>query len=343
MLRVSLVLPRLRRRAIDGAMWWLGILLGLTVLTTPLEATAKESNKAVAEALFNEGRTLMSEGRYAEAVEKLKASQDLDPGLGTLLNLAECYYRLGRTATAWAQYREAAAVARQTGAREREELAESKSRELEPNLSKLSIRLAPGTHGGLVITRDGEAVRQAEIGVPIPIDPGAHVIEATQPGKQPWSTTVELGSNAETQVVEIPVLADATPGAPTPPNVPPPPAGDSGKSTGDGGSTQQTLGLVAGGVGIVGVAVGSLFGLRASSTWSDAKKSCEAYPYECGNKGEQLERDARSQATWSTVGFVVGGVFLAGGAALYLTADSSSEESVAVGVGPTSITVKGSF
>ena len=62
-----------------------------------------QSNKATAEALFTEGRALATSGKCAEAIPKFQASQKLDPGVGTLLNLAECYEQVGKTASAWAE------------------------------------------------------------------------------------------------------------------------------------------------------------------------------------------------------------------------------------------------
>ncbi len=64
-------------------------LLGLSGLARA--QSAGTNNRAAAEALFSEGRSLSAKGRYAEACPKFEASQQLDPGLGTMLNLAECY------------------------------------------------------------------------------------------------------------------------------------------------------------------------------------------------------------------------------------------------------------
>ncbi len=323
-------------------MRWLALVLAMGVCSAPAVSLASESNKAAAEALFNEGRSLMSSGRYDEAVAKLKASQNLDPGLGTLLNIAECYERLGRTASAWAQYREIVSLARQAGAKEREDLAEQKSRELEPKISKLAINLKPGAGDAsdMTITRDGEVVSAAELAVAIPVDPGKHVIEVSAPGKEPWSLSVEIGEGSSTKAVEIPVLTDASGSTPAPPAA----GGETTPATtSDSGSTQRVLGIVAGGIGVVGIGLGSFFGLKASSTWSDAKSHCRSYPYDCGDEGTSLQKDAKSQATISTIGFIVGGVGLAGGAVLYFTAGSSKKESVAVGIGPSSVSLNGSF
>jgi hypothetical protein len=294
------------------------------------------SSKATAEALFTEGRALASSGKCAEAIPKFQASQKLDPGVGTLLNLAECYEQVGRTASAWAEYREVISLARLAGSKEREELAAQKAKALEPKLSRLAIKTT-GDASGLTITRDGEAVEAAELGVAIPVDPGEHVIAASAPGKQTFSQTVEVGKEADSKVVEIPALAAGeAAGAGTEP-------GEAAKSGGSSGSTQRTIGLVLGGVGIVGVAVGAVFGLQAGSKWDDAKAKCDDYPYGCGDDGVKLADDANSAATISTIGFIAGGVLVAGGAALWLTAGSGDDKAVAVGVGPGTLRIKGRF
>ena len=74
-------------------------------------ATAAEptqADKVAARALFDEGRNLSAAGKYNEACVKLEESQRLDPGTGTMFNLADCYEHVGRTATAWSLYLEVA-------------------------------------------------------------------------------------------------------------------------------------------------------------------------------------------------------------------------------------------
>src|SRR5205085_209589 len=54
--------------------------------------------RPVATVLFDEGRKLLEEARYDEACPKFLASARLVRSSGTLLNLADCYEHLGRTA-----------------------------------------------------------------------------------------------------------------------------------------------------------------------------------------------------------------------------------------------------
>jgi tetratricopeptide (TPR) repeat protein len=293
-------------------------------------------NKAAAEALFVEGRNLMAAERFDEACPKFEASQELDPGLGTILNLAECYEKTGKTASAWAQYREAIPLARAAGSREREDLAQERAKLLQDRLSTLTIR-ATGIDAALSVRRDGAPVQRAQLGTPIPVDPGEHVIEASAEGKQPWSTKVEVGADAAKVEVEIPPLAPAADSGP-------PTGGDVTLDSGaaSSGSGQRVLALVLGGVGVVGLGAGAYLGIAAGSDWDDAKAGCNDFPYGCTRNALDARDSASSKATLSTIGFLAGGALLATGAILYFTA-SSGETKTAIGVGPGSAFVKGTF
>jgi hypothetical protein len=317
------------------------------VFSIALEAGAQGKsggNRAAAEALFNQGRDLMTAGKHAEACPKFEASQQLDPGLGTMLNLAECYEKTGRTASAWAEYREAIPLARAAGSKARLDLATERAQALQERLSTLTIRAMSGDDADphLEIRRDGIAVQQAELGSPIPVDPGEHVIEAVAPGRQAWSSKVQVAGDAAKVSVEIPKLeAESAPtnSAATVTTAPQNAAAPADTQT---GSTQRLTGLVFGGAGVVGIGLGAFFGVQASGKWSDAKEKCTDFPYACGADAADLRSSAQSSATVSTVAFVAGGALLATGLVLYVTAPSKKDR-VALGLGPGSAFVRGSF
>ncbi len=310
-------------------------------------AQTKGGNRAAAEALFNQGRDLMSAGKFSEACPKFEASQQLDPGLGTMLNLAECYEKTGRTASAWAEYREAIPLARASGSKARQDLATERAQALQERLSTLTIRAISGEDASahLEVRRDGVMLQQAELGAPIPVDPGEHLIEAVAPGKHPWSSKVQVAGDAAKVAVEIPPLLPASgpaPSATTPAAAPSTTATSEPPATrASDGSGRRTVGLVLGGAGIVGVGLGTFFGVRASSKWSDAKDKCSDYPYGCSAEALDLRSNARSSGTVSTVAFVAGGALLATGLVLYFTAPKQQE--MALGIGPGSAFLRGSF
>ena len=301
------------------------------------------STQAAAEALFRQGRDLMQQGNYAEACPKLRESQRLDPGAGTLLNLASCYEKNGQSASAWATYGEAAAMAARSGRNDWETAARERASKLEPTLSTLIILVPTGSDvPGLGVERDGLRVERAQWGLPIPVDPGVHPVSATAPRKQQWSTTVTVGANAAKASVTIPPLVlEQGDGAGTPapgpigPVAQPEPRPSGATDAGaDDGSTQRTWGLVLGGVGVAGLAAGSVFGLMAKSKHDEALDHCSA-ANECSPEAIDLDDQAHSRATVSTILFGTGAAALVGGGILYFTAPSGEPKGVAVGAAPT--------
>jgi tetratricopeptide (TPR) repeat protein len=173
------------------------ILLGALLCASP---SARAGDTAAAEALFAEARQLMAQGKYAEACPKLESSNRIDPATGTLLNLASCYEKLGKTATAWATYLQVAGSP-QSGLRA--DYARQRADALLPTLPKLTIR-APNAPADAHVTRDGIAVPVGAFGAPIPVDPGHHVIEATAAGRIGFHREIDVASGATTVVVTLP-------------------------------------------------------------------------------------------------------------------------------------------
>jgi serine/threonine-protein kinase len=94
------------------------------------------------------------------------------------------------------------------------------------------------------------------------------------------------------------------------------------------GSTQRTIAVVTGVVGVVGLGLGSYFGVRAASKNSDAEKACPKRLCDAG--GFQLQQAAENSATLSNV-FVIGGAALLGaGIVLYFTAPKPETPTVAL-------------
>jgi serine/threonine-protein kinase len=308
------------RRSIGAA-----ALLAALALPAPAHAQASAGDKAAAEALFDRGLTLMRKNEFREACQALEQSQAIERGLGTMLYLAECYEKLGRTASAWALFREAASEARAEGQTARAEQGAARATAIEPKLSKLTVQVAPGNLvAGFELFRDGQPVGRALFGVPVPVDPGEHQLEARAPGRQPWNSVERVGADADSVSVMVPELAVDPAAAAAPPKEPAPLTA-SVSSTSEGGkppaTTQKTVGLLVGAAGIVALGVGGVFGARAMSKNSDAEDVCagERCPT---REGERLSDQANDAATLANV-FVIGGAALAAtGIVLYLTAPS---------------------
>jgi hypothetical protein len=307
-----------------------GRFVAVGLLLAAPAARAQSSNEAAATALFDEGRKLMGERRWADACPKLAESQRIAPSGGTLLNLAECYEHTGQTASAWASWKDAAARANAAGKADVERRALARATALEPALAKLTIAVEHASDvAGLEIKRDDIAVGRAEFGTAIPVDPGMHVVQAIAPGKKPFLAKLEISAKQTDARVTV-QLEDEPQVAPAPPPEPPPmrtPVTEqppiSPASPSSGGSAQKTIGIVIGAVGVAGLATGATFGLIAKSKNDQALQNCRT-PTLCSPTGLSLTSDAKDAATVSTVAFIAGGALVAGGLVVWLSAPAPS-------------------
>jgi len=300
-------------------------------------ALPSDQDKALAATLFDEGHALLMQDKVPEACRKLEESRRLDPQPGgTVLNLAWCHEREGRTASAMAEFREARAMADRDHRDERVTFADEHLKAIEPKLSMLVVVVPPAVdQPELTIIRDGVAIGRAAWGAKIPVDPGAHVIEATAPHKQLQHVEVQVGPNADVQTVTVAALEDAAP-APAPAPVAPVPAPTAAAPAPEtpapaaqrGLSTRRTWALVSGGVGAAGVIAGSVAGIVAIEKHNDKNAP--------GNVS--MNNDAKTAADISTVSFAVGLVGLGLGAFLWF-----GDSSVSVSPGVASVQVSGRF
>jgi len=315
--------------------------LAAVVLFTasPLLADTTPANRAMAQSLFDEGRRLMADHRYADACPKLAESQRLDPSVGTLLNLGVCYEQQGRLASAWEEFKEAAGEARRQGEPEREHLAEERASGLEPRLSHLTIAPGPGADlPGLVVKVDGETLGRPAWGAPMPVDGGVRSVTASADGHRPWSASVDIAPERDSRTVSVPLLEPEAAPAPSPPVPPSPvasPVGPPAATTTTPGAMSKTriVGLAAGGAGAAGILAGSVFGVLTLSASSQQKNDC-ASAGSCSDRSKALSDHATmvTDGTIANVAFIAGGALLAAGTVLFFAGGSASSETAARGL-----------
>jgi len=300
---------------------------------------ALAGDTVTAEALFKKGLDAMKHNQYKEACDAFQGSDEADPSPGTEINLALCNEKQGKIASAWGWYRTAAGLADQRNQKERADLARAEATKLEPKLHKLTISVK-GSPEGLTVTRNGAAVPIALLGTDAPIDPGDYTIEVEAKGKKPWKQAVHIAAGPGTDRVDVPPLEDA-PVAATPPGpgLAAPAGGDYHPAqTGNNGSTQRTVGLIVGGVGILSlIGAGGLEIFNLAVTNNDYKKidndylakHCDASPpgdpVACPGltTSRTSKDDARhSNQTGAIVLAVAGGALVATGIVLLVTAPS---------------------
>jgi hypothetical protein len=292
------------------------------VVAFSLQAMPAAAQRAEANFLFDEGRAAMARRDYAAAISKLEQSQQMDPAVGTLLNLAECYTLLGRSASAWSAYRDAASLAATTRQLERERYAARKAQELEPQLSRLVVIIKPPARvPGLTLTRNGVLLPEALWGAGIPVDPGAQHLEAKAPGYQTWKLDVDVTEAAASKQVEMSELVaePTTPPAASPAPVAAAPVlvpaaqpaavpGDRGTPP-PGPSALPTLGWIGVAAGAVSLGAGVLFFADGRSKISDS--NCPSQICVRGVGDKSLHDSGRSREKLG-VGFGIAGVALAG-------------------------------
>ncbi|WP_437647726.1 hypothetical protein [Sorangium sp. So ce362] len=316
--------PRAIRRA---RLVLASVVLASAALLAPAGAAAQGmgGDPTLAQTLFEEGRRLMEAKSYAEACPKLAESQRLRPGTGTLLNLALCNEGLGRTATAWGQFKEALFASKKEGNAAREAFAQEHIDALEPRLSKIQL-VAEGTPG-LLVRIDGYDIPAAALGTPIPIDPGSHQVEATASGYSVWSTTVQVGESADLKAIAVPKLQPAPPAKTTTAPRGPAAGGDAGSAGGGGGGGLRTAGFVIGGAGAAVLGVGAVFGILAAGQAGDAEKDAALCPgKQCSPLGRAEIDAAETKALVSTIGIGVGVAAIGAGVILVLTSGRSGTE-----------------
>lgn len=244
----------------------------------PAHAQSAE-NRAAADVLFKEARALVEEKKFADACPKFAASQKLDPKPGRLLALGDCYEQKGNTASAWATFREAVSAAKTTSDEAREQEGQRRADLLEPQLSKLIIRVPSEARvAGLEVRRNGTILDATLWDMAIPVDPGPQLIDARAQGKQSWSLEVDIPSKSGTTTTDIPVLVDSASKT-----------GSVGTATRRGKSVPL---IIAGGaLGVLGIGSGIAFVAVASGLKNDALEMRDAMPEAACNPTHPMHND----------------------------------------------------
>lgn len=314
----------------------------IALCAAPSPARAQNAaDQAVARSLFDEGSRLYAAADYPAACAKLEASYHLFAGIGTRGKLAECYEKVGRTASAWAMYREVAVLAGKAGDSTRERVANERAAALEPTLAHLTIELPAASDApGLVIKRAGEQIDRGAIGTAVPVDPGTIPFEFSAPGRVTQTSQVTVAPGA-TVTVTVPALAAAPAAAPEASPAPAatpaaPGTGESAPASGQPspGAWQRPAAYVVGGAGIVAAAVGGVLALAAKSSYDGAFSSghCDHASLTCDSTGQSQTSGARTQADVGGVLFGVGLALVVGGGVLFFTAPSGDAARTTTGL-----------
>ena len=290
-------------------------------LGAPAPCFAQDS--AAAEALFNKALADFDAGRLDAACPAFAESQRLDPRPGTLFTLAECEARAGLLASAVGHYGDylsqfgRMSQAEQKKQRGRDKIALEALEKLRPDVPQLTIVIPEATPRDASVSRDGKPLGRAALGVALPVDPGEHEIVLRLADGRESRKTVTLTKGSKQQItLELPAEASTEPaGPPVAPARGAPTAGQRGPSAWP---------WVIGGVGVVGLGVGSVTGLMVLGKKRTIEDHCDGRV--CDAEGKDAADAAQTLGWISTAGFGVGVVGLGVATALWLSDGGAKSE-----------------
>jgi hypothetical protein len=341
----------------------LALLLAFASPRAGLAQSAAE-NVQIGQALYDQAMADMKAGNLDAACKKLEEAARIVPeGVGVKLTLGECYEAAGRLAAAWTAYGLAESAAANAKQADREKLAHDRVEALKPRLCMLTVTVPSTVEAlaGLEVKRDGVPVGPAQWNLPLPADKGKHTITATAKGRKSWEQTVELTAEGQSLFVEVgtpppdpqaSATATATVTVTAPATAT---AAPSGGAPSGAGSGQRAFGIVAAGAGLAGVVAGAIAGGIAISTLGASNAPGKCLPDDrCTPAGADLRRTSLMAGDVSTALFIGGGVALAAGVAVYLTAARPSAaarptgaagkvQSVALVLTPSGVALDGRF
>lgn len=322
---------------------WLICIAGL-VSRRALAEEASATETAAARAVAVEGLKLAQAGNCAGAVPKLERAEKLYHSPVVASRLGECYVSLGRlvegTEVLRKVLREPVSGDKTPALTKALERAQQALDAAAPHIAALTIKVPAVSDMNVHI--DGQSVPSALIDTEVPIDPGDHVVEVAAPGftsatsrvhvgdGEKKSVTLTLARDPNAAVAPAPstttepnresasVTSEAAPKpAPEPRAVPPEPRAAAHKSS-------HTAAYVSWGIGVAGVAAGSVLGLNAMKRYEHLHDQC---PGDVCSGAQSGDLDAAKRVgTLSTVAFGVGGAAILLGTVLFVTAGSGDDE-----------------
>lgn len=298
------------------------------------------------------GDCYRAQGRRAKAWEVYKAVLDDVPAL----------------------VKQAKGFTEQSKVKKRGEEAQTRLNEIEPKLGWIVLVVPEAVKSleGLVLEVDGLSIEPAKFGIRMPVDRGEHVIAVSAKSKKTWDKTVALVEGAEFSVAIQPLEDDVPPvktgptppagpdtTGPKPPDVKPPPdpivpvggnkpPPDVVKPIPDSPdeffSTQRVIGLGLGVIGAGGMIGGTVFGTQAIDKRDASEANGNCIGNRCNDAGIALRQESLKAANLSTGLFIGGGVALAAGFTVFLTAPKRKTPVQAnIVLGPSSLYCVGQF
>ncbi|WP_437571760.1 tetratricopeptide repeat protein [Sorangium sp. So ce542] len=342
--------------------WLRALLFGaascLCLCTLPAPAAGADAPAATpspdavekAQSLFKKGAALYEGKRYALALEQFRASYAAVASPNSRLYIARCLADLGEHTEAYLEFDQVAAEAAARAATEpryaqTEQTAQLERDELARKIALVTVAVAR-PDAAISVSIAGKDVPRERWGKPFPVKPGkTEVVLRTRTTSIPQTLDLSAGEAKTVKLdPEEPGQAGAADGGPA--------LLDEGPSLPEEAPSARAYlrpyAYAAGGVGVAGLAVFTVAGLMANSTYSDLAESCRG---PCPIERKDDVDAGKAQQTVANVGVVVGALGLVAGTTLLvlsLTGGSAGEPqrnaaSTQLLVGPGFAGLRGTF
>jgi hypothetical protein len=314
----------------------------LAAALLPRAAAAQDA--AAAEALFDEGKRLAAESRWAEACPKFEASHAADPAVGTLLNWADCLEKEGRLGAALVRFQEAESQLR-AAQDPRATLAAERAAALAERAPRLLVRSSTPPPAGLEVLLDAAALPLASLGgggIEGPVDPGTRVVEVRRGERVVERREVVMSEGGRGEVVlDLAAIDRASAAAAPAPVAPPasPPREAPGRAP-------LVAGWILAGTGGVALLTAGTLGVLALGEQGDSEEAGGCREGVCSPSGFEAAESAGDLAEAAQWVGIAGVGLLAVGVTLVVTApsgDARQAGAVRVVAGPGRLALDGRF
>jgi hypothetical protein len=261
-------------------------------------ADAAQDPAARADELIAEGVRLRREGKEREALLRFQQALELSPSARAHAQVALAMKSLRLYVSAERHLRQALAASQDAWIETNRATLEQALDFVDRQLAWLTLKTQLGA---VELTLNGQSVGSVARGVELRVPAGELRLEIRAKGFQP--KTLSVTANAR-RVTELELVLE-----PERKSEPPTVAGKSARAPETAPQTESAplpaVAYVTAAVGIVGLGLGSYFGVRALELKDERDALCPE-PRCSSERGVDLDREGRTAATLSTVGFAVG-------------------------------------
>ena len=318
---------------------WLGLSALALIVGAPTVALAapppgKIEAKATARSQADLGYELFEAGHYVEAAQAFRLAEGIFHAPTLVFAIGRAESKTGHLLEARELFRRVIAEKIVPNAPREflgaQEAARSELAAVEARIPHVVITVNGAAGRSFGVRLDDVDVERSTLGQPIDVDPGAHRVVMTPDVGAEEKRTVTLVEGAR-EAVTIDLAAAPTKGV------------VAARAPVAAAPRRDLLvpALASLGVGAVGIGVGAALGGITLAKTSAIRAHCEGDV--CPRDQQSAANGARTTATISTVGLIVGGAFAATGVTLLALRPKPQKPSIGLAIGPGSFVAQGTF